>query len=100
MMSRLQAVRRKALAFSAALEHDSEAVVQNLMGPDGVSAAKVPERTAGYAALGAAVDVAPDALRWPLLTTLASMLDRSQHDALSPSDVRVFQTPEGGPPVT
>jgi hypothetical protein len=90
-----QAVRRKARAFAAAVEHDPEAVVETLTGPGGVQAPGSAEQQAGCSALGAALEVAPDALRRPLVAALAAMLDMTEHNALSPADIKIYRTPEG-----
>ena len=72
-----------------------EAVAATLLGGQGAGSGSPPQRQAGLVALRTCMAEAPDALLPPLRAWLQAQLQRSDHDALSPSDVAKWAAPEG-----
>jgi hypothetical protein len=66
-------------------------VVAALVGPAGLGAPNADERRGATLALGSALALAPEAVQPHLLRALAALLDRSEHDALTPLDMEVGQ---------
>jgi len=92
------AVRRRGGSAADALARSPDAAVGVLLGGEGAASGRPAEEAAGQAALGAAMAEAAEALFPAVLAALAVQADRREHDALSPDDIKVFQTPPGAWP--
>lgn len=62
-------------------------VVALLAGPRGLDSEHAHERSAAQSALGSAMAVAPASLFQPVLGALGVLLDRKEHDAITPHDM-------------
>jgi hypothetical protein len=94
------AVRRRGGSAADALARAPDAAVGVLMGGEGAASGRPAEEAAGQAALGAAMAEAAEALFPAVLAALAVQADPREHDALSPDDIKVFQTPPGAWPTS
>ena len=66
-----------------------------LFGDSGVGSSSLADRQAANRALGSAMMENAEGVQPLLLQHLADLLGRSQHDALPPSHILIFQTPPG-----
>lgn len=72
-----------------------KAVCEILSGPAGLCSELALERDAACGGLGLAMSIAPHAVYRHVQAVLASLLHRSEHDALGEHDKDVWETPEG-----
>lgn len=91
------AVRRRGGSMAAALAKAPDAAVSVLMGPEGVASEHPAEERAAHTALGSAMAENAPALFDCMLAALQTLLDRREPDAMSPDEVKIFQTPPGMP---
>jgi hypothetical protein len=73
----------------------SAEAVDFLMGSAGVGSGSAVKRETANLALGSAMAADAASVFPHLRSAVATLLDRSQHDALSPSQLKIFQTPAG-----
>jgi len=69
--------------------------VSVLMGVAGAESSSAAERHAAYQALGSAMNENAQGVYPHLMTHLADLLVCSEHDALSPSQILIFNTSPG-----
>ena len=62
---------------------------------EGIASGRPAAERAAQAALGSAMAEAAPALFGAVLAALEALTDRRDHDALSPDDIKIFQTPLG-----
>lgn len=74
----------------------SAEAVAVLMGEDGVSSSSAVKRETANLALGSAMAEDAPGVFPHLKAALVELLDRSEHDALSESQLKIFQTAPGG----
>jgi hypothetical protein len=74
---------------------DPSAAVGVLLGKQGSGSSSASQKQAGLAALRVCMAEAPGALFPPLQAWLEAQLQRSEHDALSSSDIAKWAAPEG-----
>ena len=77
------------------LSASPEAAVSVLLGPEGVASRVLSSRVAACSALGCCMAEAPEQTYPAVMAALLQHLDRKQHDALTPDDIKIFQTAEG-----
>ena len=93
------AVRRRGGSWAPALAQAPDAAISVLVGAEGIASGRPAEEKAAQAALGSAmVESAPELFE-AVLAALQRLTDRREHDALSPNDIKIYQTPPGAPSV-
>lgn len=65
------------------------------IGTEGIASGRPAAEWAAQAALGSAMAEAAPAVFGAVLAALEALTDRRDHDALSPDDIKIFQTPLG-----
>lgn len=62
---------------------------------EGLESQQQQSHAAACLALGSSLALDPDALYEPCMQALGQMLNRRDHDALQPNEIKIFQTSEG-----
>ena len=91
------AVRRRGGSWEPALAQAPAAAVSVLVGAEGVASERPAEEAAAQAALGSAMAESAPELFSAVLAALQRLTDRREHDALSPDEIKIYQTPPGAP---
>lgn len=72
-------------------------IVDILFSSEGIHSPDPAEQRAANLAIGSAMADAPASIYPPLHTALAAAVDRKEHDAISPTEVKIYFTPAGMP---
>lgn len=78
-------------------EQFAEEVVDFILGKEGVGSDTESEATAACRAIECLMKNDAEIVAPLLMTRIEQLVDRRDADALSPADLRIFATPEGGP---
>ncbi|KAK9804294.1 hypothetical protein WJX72_005256 [[Myrmecia] bisecta] len=74
---------------------EADTLVHLMFGPDGVGSHDSAQRKAAGRALGSVMAVSPDIMHQPISAALVKAVDRTEHDVLSPNEIKIYETPEG-----
>lgn len=69
--------------------------VVGILQQEGLESQQQQSHAAACLALGSSLALDPDALYEPCMQALGQMLNRRDHDALQPNEIKIFQTSEG-----
>jgi len=72
-----------------------QAVVDIFFSSEGINSADLAEQRAANLALSSAMADAPTAIYPALHSALTKAIDHKEHDAISPTEVKIFFTPAG-----
>ncbi|CAI5476129.1 unnamed protein product [Closterium sp. Yama58-4] len=91
----VRAWQRRAYEVSATLAAEPVVVAKILTGPAGLASSRPAQSDAAIAAIQSAMRLIPAEFFQPLVTELEAVGQREEHDALTESEIKIFNTPEG-----
>ncbi|GJP65751.1 hypothetical protein CLOP_g22614, partial [Closterium sp. NIES-67] len=91
----IRAWQRRAYEVAATLAAEPVVVAKILTGPVGLASSRPDQADAAIAAIQSAMRLIPSEFFQPLVTELEAVGQRKEHDALTESEIKIFNTPEG-----
>ncbi|CAI5465590.1 unnamed protein product [Closterium sp. Yama58-4] len=91
----VRAWQRRAYEVSATLAAEPVVVAKILTGPAGLTSSRPAQSDAAIAAIQSAMRLIPAEFFQPLVMELEAVGQRKEHDALTDSEIKIFNTPEG-----
>ncbi|CAI5531411.1 unnamed protein product [Closterium sp. Naga37s-1] len=91
----IRAWQRRAYEVSATLAAEPVVVAKILTGPAGLASSRPAQSDAAISAIQSAMRLIPFEFFQPLVTELEAVGQRKEHDALTESEIKIFNTPEG-----
>ncbi|CAI6008265.1 unnamed protein product, partial [Closterium sp. NIES-65] len=91
----VRAWQRRAYEVSATLAAEPVVVAKILTGPAGLASSRPAQSDAAISAIQSAMRLIPAEFFQPLVTELEAVGQRKEHDALTESEIKIFNTPEG-----
>ncbi|CAI5932122.1 unnamed protein product, partial [Closterium sp. NIES-64] len=93
----VRAWQRRAYEVSATLAAEPVVVAKILTGPVGLASSRPAQSDAAISAIQSAMRLIPAEFFQPLVTELEAVGQRKEHDALTESEIKIFNAPEGMP---
>ncbi|CAI5517990.1 unnamed protein product, partial [Closterium sp. Naga37s-1] len=91
----IRAWQRRVYEVSATLAAEPVVVAKILTGPAGLASSRPAQSDAAISAIQSAMRLIPAEFFQPLDTELEAVGQRKEHDALTESEIKIFNTPEG-----
>ncbi|CAI7810608.1 unnamed protein product [Closterium sp. NIES-54] len=91
----MRAWQRRSYEVSATLAAEPVVVAKILTGPAGLASSRPAQSDAAISAIQSAMRLIPSEFFQPLVTELEAVGQRKEHDALTESEIKIFNTPEG-----